>query len=189
MAEYPDSIKVYINVSSAWLDITSDVLAEDKITGFWGMASNRELDRVARPGSMYFSLDNSTGKYSPNLSTATVGWGKGTKVKLDITYRGRTRTRFYGAVDNLKISGGALGLRKVQVTVKDWMDYAVKYPLVSPGYATNKRADEAITTILAGMPIQPQSSTLGTGEETFPTIFDAVTTKTTAQSEFVKLAM
>lgn len=189
MAEYPQSVKIWAYLSGTWTDITSDVLADDKITGYWGLNSNDEFDRVAAVGQMMFTLDNTTGKYAPNLGTALSGWGKGTIIKLVITYRDRQHIRFRGVVDSLSITGGTLGLRRVYVTVKDWMDYANKYPLVSPGIQTNKRADEALTTILSGMPIQPQSTTFGTGDETFPTLFDAVTTKTRAQTEFNKLAL
>jgi hypothetical protein len=189
MAVYPDNIKMYAELESVWTDITTDVLGEDKITGFWGMRSNKESDRVADVGRMSFTLDNSAGLYAPNLGTALSGWGKGTPIKLVVTFRGREYIKFYGRVDSLKITGGALGLRRVYVTVKDWMDFAAKYPLVNPGYQTDKRADEALTTIVAGMPIQPQDTTFGTGTETFPTIFDAVTTKTRASSEFNKLAL
>jgi len=189
MAEYPQSIKIYANLNSTWTDITSDVYAPDKIAGYWGMRDNRELTRVADVGRMMFTLDNSAGLYAPNLGTALSGWGKGTQIKLVVRYRDRNHIKFFGTVDNLKITGGALGLRRVYVVVKDWMDFAAKYPLVNPGVQTDKRADEALTTIVADMPIQPLDTTYDTGIETFPTIFDAVTTKTRAQSEFNKLAL
>lgn len=189
MAEYPQSIKIYANITAGWTDITADVYTPDKITGYWGMRDNRELTRVADVGRMSFTLNNDAGLYAPNLGTALSGWGKGTQIKLVIRYRDRDHIKFFGTVDSLRITGGALGVRRVYVTVKDWMDFAAKYPLVNPGYQTNKRADEALTTIIAGMPIQPQDTTFGTGVETFPTVFDAVTTKTRAQSEFNKLAL
>ena len=187
MAIYPQSVKLYAYVSGAWADLTSDVV--ESITGYWGMRSNKELDRVADTGQMFFTLDNTAGLYAPKLGTALAGWKKGVPVKLVVRFRDRDHIRFRGVVDSMKITGGALGLRRVYVTVKDWMDYAGKYPLVSPGIQTNKRADEALTTIVNAMPIAPQGSTFSVGDETFPTVFDLTSTKTKALTEFNKLAL
>lgn len=187
MAIYPQSVKLYAYVSGAWADLTSDVV--ESITGYWGIRSNKELDRVADTGQMFFTLDNTAGLYAPKLGTALAGWKKGVPVKLVVRFRDRDHIRFRGVVDSMKITGGVLGLRRVYVTVKDWMDYAGKYPLVSPGIQTNKRADEALTTIVNAMPIAPQGSTFSVGDETFPTVFDLTSTKTKALTEFNKLAL
>ena len=187
MAVYPDNIQIYANITAGWTDITGDVM--EKITGFWGIRSNREVDRVADTGVMYLTMNNATGLYAPALGTAYAGWGKGTQIKMVVTYKNRTHIRFFGTIDSLKITGGALGERRVYATVKTWMNYATKYPLITTGIETNKRADEAMRTIVNAMPLQPQSLSLETGAETLATVFDATTSQTTAAVEFNKLAL
>lgn len=186
-AVYPDSMKVYAYLNSAWSDITADVIGS--VTGYWGVRSNREVDRVADTGRTQMTLNNATGKYSPNLAGALSGWKKGVPIKLDIIFRGRSHVKFRGQVDSVRIIGGASGLKQVYVSVVDWMDYAAKYPLVNPGIQTNQRADQALQTIVDGMPIQPQATSFGHGDETFVNIFDSVTTRTKALTEFNKLAL
>ena len=187
MAEYPESVKVYANIDAGWTEITSDTV--DKIEGYWGIRSNREVDRVADVGFLYFTMDNSAGLYAPALGTALAGWKKGTQIKLVVTYRARPHIKFFGTIDSLKISGGALGARRVYVTAKSWMNYANTYPLTTSGIETDKRADEALTTIVNAMPIAPQATSFETGAETFANVFDATTAHTTASVEFNKLAL
>ena len=187
MAVYPESIQIFAKITAGWTDITGDVM--EKITGFWGIRSNREVDRVADTGVMYLTMNNATGLYAPALGTAYAGWGKGTQIKMVVTYKNRAHIRFFGTIDSLKITGGALGERRVYATVKTWMNYATKYPLITTGIETNKRADEAMRTIVNAMPLQPQSLSLETGAETLATVFDATTSQTTAAVEFNKLAL
>jgi len=180
--------KVWAYLNSAWVDITSDCITED-IQCDWGISGNGPLDRLAATGQMTFQLNNSTGKYSPNLVGALAGWKRGVPVKLVITYDGEEYIRFRGKVDKIKIQSGAFSASRVNVTVLDWMDYAAKYPLVNPGYAANRTADEALDIIVPSTPIPPQNTDYDEGVNTFPALFDSVTTRTRAYNEFSKLAL
>ena len=182
------TLTIYAYLDAVWTDITSDTIAS--ASSEWGMSSNKPLDLLAKTGQLRFSLKNSTGKYIPSgAAVVATDWGKGTKVKAVFTYDSQTYVRFYGAIDKLELDPGTLGERKVHVTALDWMDYAAKYPIQNPAIELNKRADEAITTLLAGMPIQPSVTTLDTGANTFPTVFNDATLKTKAYSEFQKLVL
>lgn len=184
------SWKVYAYISSAWVDISSDVLIAGKaINARWGIRGNSEVDRMADTGILSFSLNNITGKYSPNLPGALAGWKKGIPVKLVFTFDGQDYVRFRGKVDRVDIDAGTTSQRSVFVTVSDWLDYAAEFPLVQPTIATDKRADEAIGTIVTGMQIQPQATAYDTGNNTFPVVFNAVTDKTRAYSEIAKLVL
>jgi len=185
---YPTSYKIFAYLSGAWTDITADAI-KDNISGSWGIVGNSPLDRLADTGSLTFTLNNKTGKYSPDLTGALVGWKKGTPIKFIVTYGGVDYIRFRGAVDVLRIESGTSSAGRVFVTVLDWLDYAAKYPLVSPGIQADKRADQALTTMVPTMPIQPQAISYDTGVNTFPALFDTVTTKTKAYTEFSKLAL
>lgn len=181
------AIKAYLD--STWEDITSDVI-NTGVSAEWGMSSNKPTDFLAKTGQMRFSLKNNTGKYTPSgTSVISDDWKKGTKVKAVFTHNGEEWVRFYGTVDTIRIDAGTSGERKVHVTALDWMNHASRYPLNNPAVALDKRMDEAVTTILAGMPIQPLATEFDTGANTFPTIFNDATLKTRAYSEFSKLAI
>jgi len=182
-------LKIYAYLDATWTDITSDVHANG-VSADWGMASNKPTDFLAKTGSMTFSLKNNTGKYTPGgTSVVSADWKKGTKVKAVFTHNSEDWNRFSGVVDVIKIDAGTTGERKVHVTVLDWMNYASQYPLNNPAVALDQRANEAITTILAGMPIQPLATEFDVGANVFPTIFNDATLKARAYSEFSKLAI
>lgn len=183
------AIKAYLG--GTWVDLTSDYLvAGTAASANWGMTSNKPTDFLAKTGQMTFALKNATGKYTPGgAHVISADWKKGTKVKAEFTYNGQTWVRFYGAISSMRIDWGTSGERKVYVTAFDWMDYASQYPLNNPAVALDQRIDEAVTTILEGMPIQPLATDFDTGANVFPTIFNNATLKTRAYSEFSKLAM
>lgn len=177
------AINVYAYLTT-WQDITSDCMSA---SADWGMKSSSPTDNLAQTGQLRLTLDNNTGRFTPGgASVIADDWGKGTKIKVVFTYDSQTWTRFYGSIDTIRIDAGSLGERKVHLIVLDWMNYAAKYPLNNPAIELEKRADEGITTILSGMPIQPLATELDTGAVTFPTIFNDATLKTKAYSEFSK---
>jgi hypothetical protein len=190
MISTPLTWKMYAYISSAWTDISSDVLITGKsINANWGIDGNSEVDRMAGTGTLTFTMNNATGKYSPNLAGALAGWKKGIPIKLVFTFGGDDYVRFRGKVDRVDIDAGTSKQRQVLVTVTDWLDYAAEFPLVQPTIATNKRADEAINTIVTGMQIQPQATSYDTGNNTFPVVFNTVTDNTRAYSEIAKLVI
>ena len=184
---YPTYVIVYAYLSSGWENITSDVAGN--IEAEWGIFDNTPLDRIAETGSLKFTLNNSTGKYSPDSVGALDGWGKNTIIRLAITYDSKTYARFHGKVDTLNIQSGTTGERRVVVNVVDAIDTMAKYALVNPTISTNKTADYAITQILSGMSGTPAHTDFDQGDITFPAIFDTVTDKTTAYSELNKVIL
>jgi hypothetical protein len=187
--EYLTDKRVYAYLAGAWVDLTTDVYVPDKIRCTWGMSGNTPLDRIAQTGTMYFTLVNTSKKYSPDTTSALAGWKKGVPVKLVVSYDGLDYVRWYGVVDGLTIDAGTKSNRRCFVSCVDWMDYAAKYPLVNPGLLQNKTADQGLTTLVAGMPIQPKATSYDTGVTNFKTLFDTVTTKTKAYTEFTKLSL
>lgn len=181
------TVKVYFYLDAVWTDVTSDVLAASRIDASWGMGNNKPMSLVADIGQLTFSLDNSTGKYTPFSGTALSGWKKGTAVKVVFTFLSQDYVRFYGKVDKMRIDAGTVGNRRVHVTVLDWLDYAVKHPLKNPAIEQDKTAGDALTLIVDAMPIQPAARDFDTGINTFPLVFNEATQKTRAYSEFQKL--
>jgi hypothetical protein len=187
--ERPSDYKIYAYVSAAWTDITADAVT-DNISANWGMKGYGENDRLAGTGQMTFTLNNTANKYIPGIVGVLTGWTIGVPIKVVITYDGVDYIRFRGFVSKLDpVAGAHANEARVKVTVLDWMDYAARYPLVSPAIQLNKTADVALTTILADMPIPPQATDFDTGTQTFQALFDTVTTGTKAYTEFQKLAL
>ena len=185
----PLSAALYFYLAGAWVDVSSDLQAAPGISASWGIRSNKPTDLMADTGRMSFVLNNQTGKYSPGHASALTGWKKGVKVKLVTTFSGVPRVRWYGTVDEISIDAGTVGNRKVRVTALDWLDYASNYPLNNPAVGIDQKANQAVATIVAAMPIQPLATSYSTGTNTFPTVFNQATNKTRAYSEFTKLAI
>lgn len=183
---YPDAYGVYAYLAGSWVDISADVVSD--ISAIWGLPGNGPVDLMADVGHMEFVLGNSAGKYVPGLTGALAGWDKGTPVALVITYKSSTK-RWRGRVDVLDPQPGlTVEKARVAVTVLDWLDLAVKHPLVSPGIYADKTADEALGILIPTMPIQPQATDYDAGVNVFPALFDDTTTQTKAYSELSKLA-
>lgn len=175
--------RVYAYISSAWVQL-DDIMPANVS---WGINGGEWNDRVADVGELTVTLNNSTGLYSPDGDNALAGWKKGLPFKLVVSFENEDFVRFRGVISEISIRPGNRD-KKAYITVLDWLDYATRHPIVNPGILTDQRGDEVIDTVLAEMGINPQATELGTGYETFPTVFDKVTSKTTAYSEFAKVA-
>ena len=195
MAEYPDSVKIYVMLDKVnWTDISSDVI--EKIEGGWGISDNAPTSRLAETGILQFTLKNIDGKYSPNTTTCLTGWGKNAFIKLMVTYQNTEYIRFYGRVSELEINNNLKDYDTVRTTVTDWFDYAAKFPMTGLLsfarrnkliYQTNQRADEVVQSIIDAMPIAPLATALDEGDNIFPAVFDTLNEKTKAYSEMEKL--
>lgn len=178
---------IFAYLSSSWVNINSDIQAAN-VSCDWGIRGNKPTDLLADPGGFRFTLSNRTGQYSPDSTGALAGWGKGTPVKMELTFDGETYIRAYGRVDTISMRNSAsVNDNFVDVIALDWLDYANKYPVVSPQALSEIRANQALNTIIAAMPIQPQGINFASGLETFPAVFDSTTIDTRAYTEFSKL--
>jgi hypothetical protein len=200
VAVYLDSWAIEAQFTSGvWTDITADVITvADSVRAEWGISDNGPTDRVASTGRLTFSLNNGAnnsiglaGYYSPGHANCRSGFTTGIPVRARFTYEGYTRTKFYGRIapDGIKPAPGIYGNRRTEITVLDWMNQAATHELNLPAYTTNKRIDEVVPLIVANMPLAPLSTDYKQGEDTFVSVFDTVSNKTRAMSEFSKLAL
>lgn len=178
-------IKLYLYLGGAWVDTTSDVRVSDGISSDVGMSSNRETDRIAKTGTLNFTLDNNAGEYTPEGVSAHADWGKGTPVKVEFTRGDVTKVKFIGRVNSIRL-GYALNNNTAQITALDWMYFASQMPLDFPSLQTNYTADDVINTIIGISPIQPTATDLQAGTVTFPYAFHDNTIETNAYSEISK---
>ena len=182
-----DYTQLLVLIGYSWIDLSSD--QRGRITCEWGLMSNNPLDRVSQTGRMTFELINTTRKYTPGTTTALAGWAKGLPVKLVATYWGEDFTRWKGVIDDIDIILGVGGHQYVRVSCVDWIDYAAKTPIVTPGILEDKTADEVLTEVVDLSPIAPDGVDFDTGIINFPTALDTTGVYTKAYSEFVKIAL
>ena len=94
-AAYPSSHKIYAYLNDVRTNITADVIG-DIVGSDWGIIGNGSLDRIGATGQLRFSLNNSTGKYTPGSLTALSGWDEGIAVELELGFENNLYLyRFY----------------------------------------------------------------------------------------------
>jgi hypothetical protein len=192
------AITLEIYVSGAWTDIWTDVLHVPAPKCTRGIGGNAPQDRVAGPGRLTFSLDNSAtnsahliGRYSPGHANCLTGWTTGIPVRLSFTYDNVQRYKWYGHIepDGIKVSYGVLGLRRVDVTCYDYMGLITYHKINLLTSQSSKTVKQSIQTIIANMPISPLTTSLdNVNDFALTTVFDTSGADTTALSEFEKLS-
>lgn len=192
MAEYLDSIITEYYDGSAWVDISAYVVGD--IKGNNGLGGWRPENRVSVLGTLNITINNKSKQFSPmggdavrGLSTLT-GWNKGAKIRVRGLYRSTYYTIWTGRIASIDSDDLNWGNEQVRVMATDYMNVPTNYPMKGATIGLNKRIDEAVTTILTRLSLQPEATDFDTGSFTFPAVFDNVQRKTMALSEFTKLA-
>jgi hypothetical protein len=186
MAVYADSFKYEVCISGSWIDITNDVV-DDSSCGY-GIEGSQPKDRTASGGEMVFYLNNKTNLYNPSSGVSLAGFTSGIPFRFSVWYEGVPSYRFYGRITGLDPDSRSTGiLPKVKVTCDDWLDFATNQKVINPTIAYNKRIDEAVPLLLAGLPIQPVKTLFFTGEDTMATVFDQTKANSKVLSELNKL--
>lgn len=191
-AVYLDSIITEYYDGSAWVDISAYVVGD--IKGNNGLGGWRPENRVSVLGMLNITINNKGKQFSPmggdavrGLSTLT-GWNKGAKIRVRGLYRSTYYTIWTGRIASIDSDDLNWGNEQVRVMATDYMNVPVNFPMKGAAIGLNKRIDEAVTTILTRLSLQPEATSFDTGSFTFPAVFDNVQRKTLALSEFTKLA-
>lgn len=175
------TIDVQIKMGGSFVSVKSDVLAGKGISMRYGMAGVSLTDRVASTGTLSFTLDNSAknsggkvGYYSPSHSNHRTGFQLGCEVKLLITDDNTSGvyTKFWGYIDKITPYPGNSGLSGTLVECVDWLDYAARAKLKGLSVQQNKRSDEVFSTLVAAVAIQPPTTDVQTGCDTFAYALD-----------------
>jgi hypothetical protein len=190
MAVYPDSVKYEVYIGSSWVDISADIIGTDACS--YGISGNTPLDRVASAGNLELTLRNdsgciggASGYYSPNRTGSLPGWTRGLQLRQTITYLGLTFIKRWHLTE---IKPGSGFDEIVKVKASDWIEYAATHPIILPALKFDQKIENVVADLVALMPIQPSSTTYGSGTDTFATAFDMVRSETKALSEFGKVA-
>lgn len=197
MTELFTSITFELYINGAWADISADVLKMPRPYWNTGKMSNTFDSHVGDPEIMTFSLDNSEtssgglGYYSPGHANMRTGWRTGLDVKLSFVYDSKTYVMYYGTIkpDGINVIPGTKAERRVDITCGGFMWRASEHNLNLLSVQENKTIEEATALLIENMPIQPTATEYGTGQSTFPTVFDTAGSDTVAISELDKLAL
>jgi len=186
------AVELQLN-GSTWTDVAADVNSD--VTCEYGISGIGPMDRVASTGRLSFDLLNTTsnsggkaGYYSPGAANCRSGFALGCPARLRITYAGTVWTVWQGRISTITPQAGPYGMRSTGVTCLDWIDTAATAKLAQMVIQENKRGDEVLDIVLAGISGSPTYiSTPGT--ETFLTALDYVRDETTSlMAEFQKVA-
>ena len=166
-------------LGATWTDVTADVRYDPPPTGRYGMMGTGPADRVADTGTLTFALDNGPGNsaglvgyYSPGHANARSGFDLGVGVRASFDYFGAVYYKFRGTLDEILPVPGQRGGRLTLCAVVDWMDEATKPTLPTMALGVNQRGNETVATVVDAMVSKPSSSTLATGRDIFPYVFD-----------------
>lgn len=190
--EYLDSTITEYHDGSAWVNISAYVVGD--IKGNNGLGGWRPENRVSVLGVLNITINNKSKQFSPmggdavrGLSTLT-GWNKGAKIRVRGTYEFRNEVIWTGRIASIDSDDLNWGNEQVRVMATSYMNVPVNFPMKGAAIGLNKRIDEAVTTILTRLSLQPEATSFDTGVFTFPAVFDNVQRNTMALSEFTKLA-
>jgi hypothetical protein len=181
---------VYLNQTGSgnYDNLNPYIIGDVKIS--YGISGNSLTDRIASTGTMKFTLNNASKKFTPGYAGCMPFFKQGTLVwhRMYPDFTGSVYCKFFGRISSIVINAED---NTVDVTVVDWMDIAATFPIVTPTIQTNKRIEEVVASVISMIPsdIRPIATEYNIGQITFPTVFDTVTYRTTAMGEFNKLVL
>lgn len=198
MSETPMDFQIDFYIGAAWVNVTQDVLFPIKLDV--GIRGGKITDRVARPGTLQFKLENSAlnengllGYWTPGHTNAPADWTETARVRMRFYWReagGAWRIRMRGLVTGIKPALGELGERTVDVTCKDYMhDLQAFTKADSLALLTNTTSDVGYAAIIAAMELPVLGGTnIDTGVSTIPALFHKQSGRPSGYSEVVKIA-
>lgn len=177
---YPDvTVERYFN--SAWDDISSYVVNDIDIS--MGFTSNKYIDRLANEGYIKFDVNNVANTFVPETD-----FFRGMKIRITIDVGSGITKTFIGYVDYITPPVKNYGLQSIKVECFGWLGFTTTAKIRTLVTETDKRANDAIVSLLSLLPIQPTATSLANGNTKFPVVFDEVRlNKTTFYEEFNRI--
>jgi hypothetical protein len=181
----------------AWVDISDDVLARPEAKFSRGASGNKPEDKLADPGKLEFSLNNSitnsaglSGYYSPGHTNCRGGWDAGAPVRLTFSYLHYSRIKWQGIIEpeGIKVIPGVYSDRRVDVSCYDYMGELAYHRMELLQRQLNQTSGEAAALVIANVPAAP-ATTYYNGNAVFDYLFDNLSSDTTALGELNKIAI
>lgn len=165
-------------------NITTDVIGDMQISQ--GITGTGLLDRTASTGTLKLRLQNVNNLYTPNHVNCKPGFAVGAKLYMRLGY-GLSYYRFRGTISQVDLVSGGGITAYTDVTVVDYIDMLARHELQLPAFAQNKKMEEVVALIVANMPVAPDATDYGAGQDTFATVFDTTRSTTRALTEIAKV--
>jgi hypothetical protein len=185
-----------MKLNGVWTDVSSDVRHVAPKSFDRGIDGNGATDRVAKPGSLSFAMDNSAtnsggllGYYSVDNANCRPGFGVGTEVFLEycnvfdtlddedsaaITDEDNNilgvdagHGKFFGKISDVTPLFGEYKERYVSVMCVDYMNEFLVHNMKKVAVQTNKTSDQLIATIVGNLPTPPRATSYAVGPDTF----------------------
>jgi hypothetical protein len=168
----------FAGFGNGWTDITTD-LTNASVQVTRGFQSDAPDDLVAAPALCQFGLDNSihnsggkVGYYSPDSMNCRAGWSLTSRIRIQVTANGHTRTRFIGWVQSITPLAGLYDMQTVAVSAASWLQLAADTLATGVTVQTSKRGDQLVTTLVAIAQFAPPATSYATGIDTYPYALD-----------------
>jgi hypothetical protein len=158
-----------------WRDITADHIS-GSLSWNGGIRGGGPTDRVAIPGQLDVELKNGQnssgglGYYSPDHASKRTGWALGAKIRIKLVSGSDTRYWMYRN-KSIKPLPMQYGLRRVEVTAKDYMQELSNQKVSGLSIQSSKRGDELFASLVASLPIAPVATSYDTGAFILPYAF------------------
>lgn len=179
-----------------WVDVTTDVHFPIKIDV--GIRGGGLTDRVARPGTMSFNLENSAlnengllGYWTPGHTNAPADWQERMEIRFGWRESGGTKWywRFHGKINSITPLPGSLGKRTVAVLAKDYAHNLQAFTKANTLTLTlNTTTDVGYQLIIDALTDKPRGTNFAAGRSVLPAIFHKQSGRPSAFSEILKLA-
>ena len=196
----------YFDTTGSWVDVNTendDLRTQVTTSVEYGIRGNTPSDRVANAGVLKFALDNSQknsaqrmGYYSLLRGDKAPGFNLNVPVRMRLwcaqVASGQHYYKFLGKLDEAIPDPGIFGPRMTACTAVDIFDDYANIDEPDLPLQVNKRYDEIITSILAGLTTQPRAQTIETGSEPYTYALDGGSTERPERSKvrerFIQLA-
>jgi hypothetical protein len=164
---------------NVWTDISGDLVI-DPIQWERGISGSGPLDRLARPGTFTFTLDNTAENthgladyYTPGHPNAPSWWRHGTRVRLHLSNGPVERYIMRGRLHQIEPDPiGLYDARLVRCVARDWMDVFAATDVITLPLRINVAADVLFGTLVDQVSDVPANLVLDPGIETYEVAFD-----------------
>lgn len=161
---------LYAYLDGRWTSIREDVMIWDyPLRAERGIDGSTPADRVAAPGLLSASLDNSLGNsagllgyYAPDHGNLRSGFTKGLPLRLQIGWGVQRKYIWRGKMDDLQPSPGQFKASVSTLTAYDFMKDMLDHNLNRITVQEDKRSDQLVQAVLDNMAAEPANTSMDT---------------------------
>lgn len=167
-----------LQATRAWTDISDDVAGVPMVASH-GLSGRDPGSRIARPGSMGFSLLSSAegsrplGYYTPGHANARSGWRERVPIRWTATDDDAiSEVRFRGFVQAIVPDAGVSRNRQVAVSATTWLGVAMTSPIQSIPVQINVGSGDVFARVIDEATRPPIAVDIAEGDSVFPFALD-----------------